>query len=321
MLSSIALRHFAEVARCGSLRIAAERLFVAGSAISRQLGLLEEELGMPLFERGRGKTSMRLTPAGEILMALVRNMEAEEERARAAVQALKHPQRSVIRIGMPESVTQEFMPLFLADFRRKYPDVDFRVRVATSSRLIELLRDDELDLALVFCALMVPGVRAAYERSLATCVLVGEDHPLASKPELRLQDCAGYPMAFPDASLDLMRISEETLLRAGLRPEHALISNSYELLRASCAAGLAVAVVSEPLNRRAAQARALRYVPLVDARARTFGVYLIQGRQLPSVTQVFVDELIAVLRGLEEAPAQPDNSRDVQEKAITRSDL
>ncbi|MGE0799284.1 MAG: LysR family transcriptional regulator [Lautropia sp.] len=305
MLSSIALRQFAEVARCASLRVAAERLFVAGSAISRQLRLLEKEFGTPLFERGRGKASMRLTPAGEILMALVRSMEAEEERARTAMRALKHPERSIVRMGMPEALTQEFMPSFLADFRRRHPDVDFRVQVATSTRLMELLRDDELDLSLVFSPLMLPGVRAVYERSLTTCILVGDDHPLASRSEVRMEDCIGYPMAVADASMHLMRVTEETFNRAELRPDRALVSNSYELLRAACAAGLALAVLSEPLSRRAAEQRSLRYIPLVDARPRNFTVFVRQGPQLAPSVRGFVDELIGVLRGLEAESRRP----------------
>ncbi|QHE83513.1 LysR family transcriptional regulator [Hydrogenophaga sp. BPS33] len=309
MLSSIALRHFAEVARCGSLRLASDRLFVAGSAISRQLALLEEEFGLPLFERGRGKTSMRLTPAGEVLMNLVRKLEAEEENTRAAMHALKHPQREVIRMGVPESQTQEFMPIFLTDFRRRHPEVDFDVRLATSTRLMELLREDELDVALVFNALMLPGVRAVYERPLKTCLLVAHDHPLAQRAKVRLEDCAGYPMALPDASLDLMRVNDETFVRAGIRPDRALVSNSYELLRSTCAAGMAVAVLSEPLSHRAAEERALRYLPLVDARPRTFGAFLKQGRLLTPTACTFVDELVGVLREVEAEPAPAPAAR------------
>lgn len=317
MLSSTALRYFAEVARCGSLRVAAERLFVAGSAVSRQLGLLEEEFGTPLFERGRGKKSMRLTPAGDILMRLVQNMEMEEKHARSAVQALKHPERQVIRMGMPESITRDFIPTFLTEFRQRHPDVNFQVQLATSTRLIDLVKDDQLDLALVFNALMVSGIKAVYERELATCVVVEQTHPLAEKDEVSLEDCAGYPMALPDASLDLLRVHEETFGRAGVRSEPVLVSNSYELLRSACAAGMAVAVLSEPLSRQASDVRTLRYVPVRNARSRTFGVFVRQEGLLPAMVQEFVADLVTMLRDLEQEQAPVANAAKKKKPATS----
>ena len=66
MIESTTLRYFYEVAAFGSVRVAAEKLFVAQSAVSRQIALLEDELGVPVFERhARG---MALTAAGELLL-------------------------------------------------------------------------------------------------------------------------------------------------------------------------------------------------------------------------------------------------------------
>src|SRR5690606_17094234 len=123
--------------------------------------------------------------------------------------------------------------------------------------------------------------------------------PLATRQEVSVEDCVGFPMALPDASLDLLRVNEETFDRVGVRPEPVLICNSYALLRSACAAGLAVAVLSEPLSRQSNDDRSLRYVPLLNARPRTFGVFLRQDAQLPPIVQEFVEDLIGVLKELE----------------------
>lgn len=70
MISALSLRYFGQVVRSGSFRAAANSLCVAPSAISRQIAVLEEELDAPLLERGRGRSVLKLTAAGEILMQL-----------------------------------------------------------------------------------------------------------------------------------------------------------------------------------------------------------------------------------------------------------
>lgn len=89
MIPGNALRYFAEVVRSGSLRAASERLFVAASAISRQITLLEDEVGVPLLERSRGRAAIKLTAAGECLMRYVAQTDREFERVRAEIESLK----------------------------------------------------------------------------------------------------------------------------------------------------------------------------------------------------------------------------------------
>ena len=72
MISHTALRYFAEVARCRSIRGAAERLHVAASAISRQISQLEEELNSQLLDRSKARKGLQLTPAREVLVEFVK---------------------------------------------------------------------------------------------------------------------------------------------------------------------------------------------------------------------------------------------------------
>lgn len=298
MLSTTALRQFAEIARSGSLRAAADRLFVAASAVSRNLRLLEEDLGAPLFDRGRGRIPMRLTEAGELVFAMVQKLESEVQRTRDEIEALRRPARQIFRLGLSQSMTQEFVPDFLTAYRIKHPQVDFEARVEDSVRVLELLREGVVDVALVFNAPLLTGVRSVYERSLSTCILVSADHPLAQKDIVGLDECAEYPMTLPDASAGLMRVNEEVFMRARVRPQRALISNSYDLIRNASAAGLGLAVVAEPLSVEFADQRSQRYVPLANARPRSFAVFVRQGVEVDEGLQSFVDDLVLQLREL-----------------------
>lgn len=305
MFSSIALRHFAEVARCGSLRAAADRLFVAPSAVSRQLSLLEDELGTPLFERTRGRTSMRITAAGEAVMSLVEKLEEEEERTRSVVAALTAPAKPVIRFALPESLARDFIPEFLVAHRKEHRDVEFEAHVVGSTPSLDMLRRDEIDLALVFNPLVVPGLKKIYERNLATCVLVAENHPLARRQEVTLEECARYPMVMPDASNELARVNAEVFERARLRPERVLASNYYELLRGACTAGLGIALLAEPLSMKLARLRSLRYVHVTGTRDRTFVAFIREGSEPPAAVKAFLAGLLRAMRAAEAEAAGP----------------
>ena len=303
MISALGLRYFAEVTRCGSFRAAAEHLFVAPSAISRQIALLEEELGAPLLERGRGRTTLRLTSAGEIMMQYVRTVDNEMQRVRSDIEALKGLRKGELRFGIPETFTRDFMPECLARFARQYPRVTYHIHVAGSPRLLEMVAADELDAALTFNAAPMADITHLYERMLPTSVLVSEDHPLAAREFVRLSDCAEYGLALPDNSISAKRMYDEMFAKAKIRPRPVLVSNSYELLRSVSAAGLCLAIVNEHMTYDGSAKVGYRYVPVRDARVKPqrFTLCARTGRNLPVVATTFIEHLrreLALLDGL-----------------------
>ncbi len=293
MISAPSLRYFSEVTRCGSFRAAAEHLFVAPSAISRQIAALEEELGAPLLERGRGRTALRLTSAGEILLQHVRSMENEMQRVRSDIEALKGMRKGEIRFGIPETFARDFMPECLARFNRLYPRITYYVHVAGSPRLLQMVAADELDAALSFNPPPMADITHLYERLLPTSVLVSEEHPLAKREFVRLSDCAEYGMALPDSSISAHRIYGEMFAKAKIRPRPVLVSNSYELMRSASAAGLSLTLVNEHLTYGSARKAGYRYVPVRDARVKPqrFTLCRRSGRNLPIAALTFIEHL------------------------------
>lgn len=295
------MHYFAETARCGSFRSAAERLFVAASAISRQVGLLEEDIGAPLFERGRGRKSLRLTTAGEVLMRYVQNVEGELQRVRSDIEALKGLRKGEIRFGMPETFVHNFVPPLLAKFNRLYPAITYQVDVYGTPRLLEMLVADELDVALSFNATPLVGVKHLFELELATQLLVANDHPLASRESVRLSDMADYGLALPDRSLSAKLSYDEMFARAKIKPRVTLVSNSYELLRTVSMEGLSMAIVNERPSIRKASSAGYRYIPIRDSKVKPqrLTVCMREGRNLPVATLTFIEFLTKELALLE----------------------
>ncbi|MDB5827296.1 MAG: LysR family transcriptional regulator [Variovorax sp.] len=267
MISAVSLRYFAEVVRAGSIRGASERLHVAASAISRQMAMLEEQLGAPLLERGRGRTALRLTAAGELMVRHVNHLERESDRVRSEIEALKGLRKGHIRFGIPETFVREVIPQFLQRFNARYPGVTYQVEVAASTRLVKLVGRDELDVAVTFNPLPSLRVKHVYERLLKTCVLLSTDHPLAQRPWLKLSDLAAYGLAMPDHTMSAMQVYDDMFASARIQPRKVLVTNSYELMRSVAETGMAIALVNTRPGD-SATTKDYRYVPIKDARVK-----------------------------------------------------
>jgi DNA-binding transcriptional LysR family regulator len=300
MISSNALRYFAEVAYSGSIRGAAERLHVAPSAVSRQMALLEDELQTVLIERGRGRSAFRLTAAGEILLKHARTTDNELRRVQSDIEALKGMRKGNIRLGLPESLIQDFVPEFLVAFSSQFPGISYSVHVAGTPRLVEMLVADELDLCLTFNAAASADVTAVFERLLRINVLVARDHPLAERASLRLSDCADYGLALPDITLSAKRLYDAMFAKARIRPRTVLESNSYELLRSVSAAGLSIALLNSHLNFEPKPSDSFRYISLNDPRVprQRFALCVRSGRNLPVAVLTFIEQIKVALENL-----------------------
>lgn len=294
-----ALRYFYEVAQAGSFRRAAERTHVAASAINRQVKNLEAEVGTLLFERGRGRDGLSLTPAGEVFLHHLKRAMNEIAAARTAVDALQDIQHGTVVFGANESFTRDLLPELLAGFRKTYPGVSFEVTVATSPRLVELVLADEIDFALGYNQRSHAGLTILAERKIGCCAMMAPDHELAGRSWLRLSECAGYDMVMPDHNLALRATLEDMFARVGLTPRTVLTTSSYELMRSAASAGVGIAVLTQQPFGCDPRHRDSVFVPIRDPRikAHVLACYTRAGRRLPAASMALVDEIRKVLDG------------------------
>jgi len=307
LVSSTSLRYFAEVVRTGSIRAASENLYVASSAISRQLAMLEDALGAPVLERRQGRGKVKLTAAGEALMRYYKNVSNESRRLHSEIESLQGMKRGHINFGMPESLVRDLMPKFLSEFSNRYPGISFNVQVAGSPRLAEMLLNDELDACFTFGDVPLQDLSVLYTRLLPLFVLVPKGHPLEHFETLRLSDCAEYGLSTLDSSLWAKQQYDEMLAKAKIRPRVALETNSYELVRNVAAEGMCLTFTTRPLDDPFGNPRAGSYIPLKDSRARPqrFALSVHKGRNLPLAVDAFLRELTRVLAEVERRAKSP----------------
>ncbi|MEM0908486.1 MAG: LysR family transcriptional regulator [Pseudomonadota bacterium] len=217
------------VAKAGSIRKAAEALNITASALNRRIQQFEDEFGTPIFERVPG--GVRLNPAGEIIMHHIISQRADFERVREAVAALVGERQGHVRIACSQAVVPTFLPGEIARYREGHPGVLFTVNVRDRIAAERDLAAFEADLALVFEPVHMADfeIIAAVEQPI--CAVMAADHPLASKPDLRLRDCLDVPHITPAERFGVRVLLDHALRRSARRLSPVTVSDSFEFLR------------------------------------------------------------------------------------------
>jgi DNA-binding transcriptional LysR family regulator len=284
------LRYVDEIARCGSIRKAAERLNVTASAMNRRVADLEDELGARLFERKpRG---VRLTAAGELFVRYAREQATDLERVKSQIEDLKGLRRGTVRIACSQALAHEFLPAEVAAFRAAHPLVAFDVKVLDHERAMVALATYDTDLVLVFRPPFLATFQPLMRLPQRLIALMAADHPLAGKRTVRLRDCAAYPVALAERSIGGRQLLDEIATRAGLRFEIVVESNSFEFLRYYVVRERAISFqirIGAPAAHSEVVAREIddRDVPQAD-----LVLGHIRGRSLPIATAIFAERLI-----------------------------
>ena len=224
------LAYVAEVAKCGSIRRAAEQLNIAPSALTRQIQDLEHEFGTPIFERL--SSGMRLNAAGELLIRHIRDQVADLERVRSQIADLSGVRRGHVTIACSQAFVMQMMPEELQTYREKFPEVRFAVKVRDHAQGIAALDTMDADLALVLQPPPSAEIQVLQSCQTHLCALMRATHPLARETgPIRLRDCLAYPTALPDHSLATRHHIEQNLARRGVPLEPSVESGSIEFLR------------------------------------------------------------------------------------------
>lgn len=172
---------------------AAEQHYVVQSAVSRQLALLEEELGMPLFER-KGKRLVEPTAVCKAIVQELERIEQSLENIRAVADEFRLQTRGEIRIATTHTQAKYFLPEVMLEFRQRYPDVAIHFLQGTPVELVRMLHDGKADIAVCTEELgddSTLASRKCYDWNHG--MVLPEGHPLA-EGKLTLQRIAEHPV-------------------------------------------------------------------------------------------------------------------------------
>lgn len=256
----VALRYFLETARHGSLRRASEVLHVAASAISRQIAILEESVGAPLFERvGSG---MRLTQAGEIFATQARATLKDFERVQSDVDDLQQLRRGSIRISSMEGAVPGLLFRAMRRFSATYPGISFEVVVGGSEVQIGALVRSEVDLAIVFDPPPHPDVLVESAISDPVCAVMHPDHALAKKKAIQLRSLEEQRLAILDSTFVTRTLMDRAAIRDNVMLPPALTINHIAHAVAFARQGMGVTLAPRYVVKDDVDAGTLVAIPI-----------------------------------------------------------
>ncbi|HSV82567.1 MAG TPA: LysR family transcriptional regulator [Ramlibacter sp.] len=296
-LKETSLRYFLEVARCGSIRLASERLFVAASAVSRQISGLEAALEVQLFERRpRG---MVLSAAGEMLATHARRSALEADRVVADILALQGLQRGKVALACTEGFAIDFLPGVIMEFQRKYPGITFGLEVAGPAEVTDMVRNGDADLGVTFNRVAQPDIEVVHRQPAPVLAIVATGHPLAARKHVTLAQLAAQPLALPTAETSLRQLFDIACGRTGVVVEPRVTSNCASALHRCVLCGGMVSIAGEVSVRRYLAEGSMVGIPLREHSldARNIELQTLLGRTLPKVVRTFLDFLKARLGG------------------------
>ena len=248
MLDVKRMRVLREVAARGSFSGAADALSYTQSAVSQQIAALEREAGTMLVERSaRG---VRLTDAGAALVAHADAIIARLDAAERELEAIAGLRGGHLRMVAFPSAAGSLMPLAVAEFRRRHPAVELTLEPGEPAEAMDALRSGQCDVALSLEASFEPFQNEAIVKTPLLddpmfLVLPG-DHPLAHKPDLRLEDLSDEPFiqgaigTCPDTAILLRAASA-----AGFEARIAFQSNDYTAIQGFIAAGVGMGLIPD----------------------------------------------------------------------------
>lgn len=278
------LRSFVAVAEEGSYRRAAERLTISQPPLSRQVGSLEQSLGVELFERtGRG---VRLTAAGETFLGEATALIASADRARNLAQDAHHGRVGSIRVGYAEPAAFDVLPHVLGRFREAYPRVDLELHEMHSHEAVKQLEQRTIDVAYLRPPIDSMQVALTMLHPDRLVAVVPESHP-AQETEILLDDLRDQPFVTYAAGMGA-GISSSTLqacAAAGFSPRISHTATSTPMLMSLVAGGGGVALVSHQFSQ--IPYLGVRFIGLRDERAESYLAFGTRhGETLPSIREL-----------------------------------
>ena len=195
-MDSDALNTFLMVFQRGGISNAAKALHRTQPAISRRIALLEQELGMPLFERVAGRTV--LSDAGRVMVPYAERAVAATQDAENAVRALARPDSGPVALAVVGTLAGHPLARIIKRFAREHPDVNVTLRTATSAEVSELIRRGEATIGLRYHRDPSPDLDCELLFSERLQVVCAPDHPRAGRRVKKLADLRGERwVAFP----------------------------------------------------------------------------------------------------------------------------
>ncbi|MGL6162396.1 HTH-type transcriptional regulator CysB [Microbulbifer sp.] len=240
------LRYIWEVAHHDlNVSATAQSLYTSQPGISKQIRLLEDELGVEIFARS-GKHLTRVTPAGEAILKTAGEIMRKVENIKQVAQEFSNDRKGSLSIATTHTQARYALPPVIKSFIARYPEVSLHMHQGTPMQISEMAADGTADFAIATEALelfsdlvMMPAYR--WNR----CILVPRDHPLCQLGKLTLEEVARHPIVTYVFGFTGRSKLDEAFLEKGLSPKVVFTAADADVIKTYVRLGLGIGIVAD----------------------------------------------------------------------------
>jgi len=235
------IEYFVAVAEHGAFGAAADALAVSQPSLSKQLGTMEDELGVRLFERTSRRVA--LTPTGKAVLARARSILSEVRDFKAVARGTTSLFAARLSIGVLPSVGAYFMPIANRRLHTLYPDLRLLVQEGATRQLLDMLKDGAID-AVIGTPTNDPEFDSVplFEEALWVCAASDDSLSLGTGP-VQLSDLANSPLLSLSAGFSLHDLVEQLATKAGTYLSRDYQGGSLDAVRQMAVMGAGVAIL------------------------------------------------------------------------------
>ncbi|HEX5628945.1 MAG TPA: hydrogen peroxide-inducible genes activator [Usitatibacteraceae bacterium] len=242
---------------------AAQKCFVTQPTLSLALAKLEDELGVRLFERN--KNEVLVTPMGAGIVEQARRVLDEAGKIASLAKGAQDQLAGALRLGVIPTIGPYLLPELVPILRKRAPDMPLMIEENFTGSLVPLLRDGEIDVALIALPFVVPGVktRTLYEEPFS--VVVPEGHAWAKKKRVRPDELSGESLLVLNAGHCFReQVLEACPGQANTASPEGRSGSSLETIRNMVASGLGVSVLPDTALQPRYANRLVKVIPFTE---------------------------------------------------------
>ena len=286
------LKVFCDVVETKSFSAAASQNFVTQSAVSQQIRTLEERYGRRLLERTRG--NVQLTPAGDILYQVSKEIVQRYHEMEARLQALTQVVAGTIRVATVHSIGLYELSGQIKRYLKAFPQVHLHLEYSRASKIYEDALKGNIDLGVVAYPSRRPQITVVPFRNDRLVLVCPPAHPLARHRQVSVRKLAGEPLVGYERDIPTRKETDRLLRRYGVEARYVMELDNIETIKRVVEIGTGVAILPEPAVRPEVKGKTLVAVQLSDeVFTRPLGIIHRQGKHFSPAAEKFIEHLRA----------------------------
>jgi LysR family transcriptional regulator, cys regulon transcriptional activator len=240
------LRYIWEVAHHDlNVSATAQSLYTSQPGISKQIRLLEDELGVEVFSRS-GKHLTRITPAGQSIIEQAGEILRKVDSIKRVAQEFSNEKRGSLDVATTHTQARYALPPMISQFMEQYPEVSLHMHQGTPMQIAEMAASGTVDFAIATEAMEHFGdlvMMPCYKWN--RCIVVPRGHPLAGKPALSLEDVASHPIVTYVFGFTGRSKLDEAFLQRGLTPKVVFTATDADVIKTYVRLGLGIGIMAQ----------------------------------------------------------------------------